>query len=202
MRRVIGVDLDDVLADFMPAYLRFAFERFGRPAIGSMPIDWEWSNILPDPEEQKLVWEDVKAVSNFWETLEVEQGVTPWLVRQLDAEHTVYFPTARVETYGPAPAARQSARWLQYKFGLQYPQVFAALDKKPMAAVLKYDYFIDDRPKNCLDIQSVLPECRVFLKDSSHNQMFKCAGEAGQSNAIVRVQDFNDFAKIVLEQEG
>ena len=200
MRRSIGCDLDDVLADFMPAYLRLANTRFGRPAIGSMPVDWEWSNILPDPKEQKLVWEDVKAIPNFWETLPVMAGVTPRLVYRLDAKHDLYFPTARIAVHGPDSAARQSAYWVKKQFGIEFPQVFAAHDKKPMAVALKYDYFIDDRPKNCLDILSVLPNCRVYLKDSSHNQAFECKGEAGQANAIVRIQSFDEFAKIVLEE--
>lgn len=182
----------------MPAYLSLAHKRFGRPAIGSMPADWEWSNILPSKEEQELVWSDVKSVPNFWETLPVMAGVDRRLVYRMDAKHTLYFPTARVEVHGPDSAARQSAYWIRKQFGIEFPQVFAALDKKPMAVALKYDYFIDDRPKNCTDILSVLPDCKVYLKDSSHNQTFNRT--APGDPRIIRVRDFNEFAEIVNEE--
>jgi len=187
----IGIDLDDVLADFMPAYLRLAHNRFGRPPIGAMPIDWEWSNILPSKEDQDLVWQDVKAIPNFWETLYIMEGVHPWKLYEMDRDHVVYFPTARMEVHGPASAAKQSAAWLREKFNIEFPAVFAAYEKKPMALALKYDYFIDDRPKNCIDIHEALPDCKVYLKDSSHNQTFVCP------EWLVRVKDFNQFAQIV-----
>lgn len=195
---IIGIDLDDVLADFMREYMALARKRFGYPPIGAVPVDWEWSNILPSKEEQALVWEDVKKIENFWRTLEVMEGVRPWNLYDMDQNHIVYFPTARVDVYGPTSAAKQSAAWLHEKFGLLFPAVFAAYEKKPMALALKYDYFLDDRPKNCIDIHDALPSCKVYLKDSSHNQTFVCP------EWLVRVKDFNEFAQIVNDasQEG
>jgi 5'(3')-deoxyribonucleotidase len=193
---IIGIDLDDVLADFMPAYLALAYKRFGRPPLGSMPIDWEWSNILPSKEDQELVWQDVKAIPNFWERLDIVPGVTRWRVHELDRDHKVYFPTARVEVHGPASAAKQSAAWIHAKFGIQYPAVFAAYEKKPMALALKYDYFIDDRPKNCLDIKDALPNCKVYLKDSSHNKPFQILHHPSIEGVV---RDFNEFAQIVKD---
>jgi len=194
-RFVIGIDLDDVLADFMVRFMELARKRYGRPPVGAMPVDWEWSNILPSKEEQATVWEDVKATPSFWENLPIEPGVTKQYVQLLELKHTMYYPTARVDTVG-LPAAKQSARWIERKFDVQNPAVFAAYEKGPMATALKYDFFIDDRPKNCLDIQKALPNCRVYLKDSSHNQAFDA-----EANGIVRVKDFDSFARIVLEEE-
>jgi 5'(3')-deoxyribonucleotidase len=191
MRRfIIGIDLDDVLADFMPAYLYLAHKRFGRPPIGYMPVDWEWSNILPSKEDQALVWSDVKEIANFWETLDVMEGVWSRPLWHMDHDHTVYFPTARVEVHGIS-AAKQSAAWIRNKFGIEFPAVIVAYEKKPMALALKYDYFIDDRPKNCFDIHDALPNCKVYLKDSSHNQTLICP------EWLVRVKNFNEFARIV-----
>lgn len=195
-RLVIGVDLDDVLADFISEFTRFANARFGRPALGTQPVDWEWSNFGLSKDEQDAVWADIKSEPYFWETLDAEKGADPSKLHALDILHTVYFPTARVNVNGPDPAARQSARWLRNGFGIRFPQVFAAFDKKPMALALKYDYFIDDRPKNCIDIQDALPQCKVYLKDSSHNQTFVCGGP---NNNFTRVKDFNEFADIILE---
>lgn len=194
MRKVIGIDLDDVLADFIPAYVALANKRFGRPALDVLPVDWEWSNMLPDKDEQNLVWGDVDNVYDFWAELDVLPGVDHGLVRRLTTEHTVYFPTARRETVLGTPAAHQSARWLLNKFGIQCPTVIVSYEKGPLAAALKYDYFIDDRTKNCLDILKAVPTCKVFLKNSSHNQSFDA-----EANGITRIPSINEFAKLILE---
>lgn len=193
---VIGIDLDDVLADFITEYVILANKRFGRPAVGTLPVDWEWSNVLPDPKEQELVWQDTDAIRNFWTTLPVEEGASPFLIRELDILHDVYFPTARRKA-GPDswPTHLQSAVWIKQKFGVEYPRVIVSYEKGPLAAALKYDYFIDDRPKNCIDIQKAVPKCKVYLKDSTHNQTFDAA-----ANGFTRVKDFDTFASIVLEE--
>lgn len=191
---IIGIDLDDVLCNFMDRFLDYARARYGRPAPGSAPIDWEWSNVLPDKDEQAAVWSDALSNPNFWETLAVNAGVTPNVIRELDEKHTLYFPTARVETKAGAPVRKQSAYWLLQKLGITFPTVIVAYEKGPMATALKYDYFIDDRPKNCIDIQKALPNCKVFLKDASHNQPFDAV-----TNGFTRVKTFDEFAKIILE---
>jgi hypothetical protein len=66
------------------------------------------------------------------------------------------------------------------------------MEKGPMARALKYDFFIDDRPRNCEDIKKALPDCKVFLKDSSHNRSWLCI------DGIQRIGGFNEFAEIVL----
>jgi hypothetical protein len=68
-------------------------------------------------------------------------------------------------------------------------------EKGPLAAALKYDYFIDDRPKNCLDIQKAVPTCKVYLKNSSHNLSFDA-----EAAGLTRVRDFDEFAIIILKE--
>lgn len=193
---IIGIDLDDVLANFMDTFLSYAHARYGRPAIGSAPIDWEWSNVLPDKNEQAAVWSDALDNAHFWENLEVNAGVTPAVVQELDQKHTLYFPTARVETKTGMSVRKQSAYWLQERLGVWFPTVIVAYEKGPMATALKYDYFIDDRPKNCLDIKAALPNCKVYLKDASHNRQFQILHHPSIEGTV---KTFDEFAKIILE---
>lgn len=190
----IGIDLDDVLANFMDKYLAFARARFGRPDVGAAPVDWEWSNVLPDKREQAQVWADALAYPDFWETLDRDPGASQESLQRLDGKHELYFPTARVETYTGLSVRKQSTKWLMKKFGIKYPTVIVAYEKGPMATALKYDAFVDDRPKNCLDIQKALPNCKVFLKSASHNLSYDAA-----ANGFTRVASFDEFAKIILE---
>ena len=192
-RKVIGIDLDDVLAAFIPTFCRLANARFGRPALGTQPADWEWSNMLPDKAEQELVWGDFDKIPNVWETLDVMPEVNPRLIWGLDQKHTVYFPTARRDS-APSSTAQQSAYWIKKHFGIEFPTVVVSYEKGPLAKALKYDYFIDDRPKNCIDIKAALPDCQVFLKDSSHNQTADLS-----AMDIPRIAGVNEFARIILE---
>jgi 5'(3')-deoxyribonucleotidase len=187
----IGIDLDDVLADFIGRFASIAYKKYQKPAPGTKPCDWEWSNFGLTKDELADVWNVIHMTNNFWESLNVEEGVNLGMVQAVDALHTVYFPTARAHVLGN-PVGKQSAKWLYKHFDIRFPTVLVSNEKSPMARALKYDYFIDDRPKNCLDIQAALPDCRVFLKNSSHNQAF------APPDGIVRVSGFNEFAELVL----
>ena len=191
---IIGCDLDDVLADFIGTFTSMAYCKFGRPVPETKPADWEWSNFELSKEEIASLWRDIQTTENFWESIAVERGVDRELVQSLDDMHTLYFPTARAHTSG-RPVSKQSAKWLNQNFNIQFPTVFVASEKGPMARALKYDCFIDDRPKNCIDIKAALPNCRVYLKNSSHNVSYSAPFN------ITRVNSFNAFAKIVLKGE-
>ena len=191
-RFIIGLDLDDVLCDFISEFVGTANKLFGRPAIDTQPVDWEWSNLGLSKEEQGQVWDVIKAKNDFWVRLQPEEGFDSGTLWAMDAAHEVYFPTARVNTRGNN-ARKQSSEWLWLTTGIRFPAVIAAYEKGPMALALKYDYFLDDRPKNCMDIHNALPNCKVYLKNSSHNEAFIA------SEWLVRVKDFNEFAAIVAK---
>lgn len=188
----IGIDLDDVLVDFISTFTGVASDMYGIDR-NIRPIDWEWSNYGLDKDQKSAVWEKVKGTYNFWETLGVEEGASLYSMRKLVSRSDVdlIFITARKPTLGRSVQS-QSARWLDHKFGLFYPTVIVDSNKGPIAAALKLDYFVDDRPKNCLEIMSAVPNCKVFLKNSTHNASYVSPKE------LPRVQNFNEFVNEVL----
>lgn len=185
----IGVDLDDVLVDFMGEFTNICHDLFGKPEIGTKAVDWEWSNFGLTQDQFDQAWTKVKSVYDFWTDLEVEDGVSKDRLSALAWQHELFFITARVASKG-ASVQWQSSWWVEHNIGILYPTVLVSYDKGPLAAALKLDYFIDDRPKNCLEIKQAVPTCKVCLKDSSHNQTFS-------HPEIVRVQDMNEFMDIV-----
>lgn len=192
---VVGCDLDDVLADFMTKFIDMASERFGIPANKILrPIDWAWSNMGWSKEQESALWQQLHDTPDFWTLLDVMPGVDPELVRRLSENTTLYFPTARAQAIGTLSTRDQCARWLLNKFGIPFPTVIVSTEKGPLAAALKYDYFIDDRPKNCVEVKAARPQCKVFMSDASHNQDVTLEG-------IPRVSGFNEFAEIVLKGE-
>lgn len=188
----IGIDLDDVLVDFIGTFTGIASDMFGIDRT-IRPIDWEWSNYGLTKEQQGEVWKAVENTYNFWETLGVEQGASArsMLRFRVRSDFDLIFITARKPSLGRS-VQEQSAKWLDHRFNLRYPTVIVDNNKGPIAAALKLEYFIDDRPKNCLEIQAAVPNCKVFLKNSTHNTSYVAPV------TLPRVQDFDEFVDRVL----
>lgn len=189
--KIVGCDLDDVLADFMTKFIEMANIKYGIPVDTSLrPIDWAWSNMGWTKAQESALWQQLHDTPDFWTTLDVLPKVDRGLVRTLSDKTKMYFPTARAQAIGD-DVSIQSARWLLNEFGIPFPTVVVSNEKGPLAAALKYDYFIDDRPKNCLEVKAALPSCQVYISDASHNQDFENAD-------IPRVSGFNEFALNIL----
>lgn len=188
---VVGMDLDDVLADFIKKFMEIAHEKYGvDPSL--RPTSWEWDDVQMTAEMVKGVWEVITATEDFWETLDVIEGVEPRLIQKLDDNVKLYFPTARAFSAGD-DVGKQSARWINEHFEIGFPTVIVSSEKGEMAKVLKYDYFVDDRPKNCLDIKAALPDCKVFLVNATHNHAFS-------DPRIPRIPNVNYFVRKVLHE--
>jgi 5'(3')-deoxyribonucleotidase len=193
--KVVGCDLDDVLANFMEKFIDMARERYGIPENRDLrPVDWSWSNMGWIKDQEAALWQQLHDTPNFWMGLSVQPGVDPALVNRLSERTRMYFPTARAQSIGDDVAV-QCARWLLNTFCIPFPTVIVGNEKGPLAAALKYDYFIDDRDKNCLEVKKARPECNVFLANSGHNQAFNA-----ETHGILRVSGFNEFAEIVLAE--
>lgn len=191
----IGIDLDDCLVDFISEFVRVCNTMFGRPEIGARPSDWEWSNFGLSAAQLDDAWDKIKSTHSFWCDLPIEPGFDVVDFRNFERENEIFFITARVQTLGPL-VSKQSAIWLRSKLGISYPTVIVSSTKGPLAQALALDYFIDDRPKNCLEVKGAAPKCRVYLKNSSHNQDFD-----GRLYGISRVADLREFMNIVREED-
>jgi 5'(3')-deoxyribonucleotidase len=193
--KIVGCDLDDVLADFMTTFIDMARAKYGIPQDPSLrPCDWSWSNMGWTKDQEAEMWQAVHDTVGFWENIPILPGVDPFLVQRLSQQTKMYFPTARAQSLGD-DVAIQSARWLLNNFGVPFPTVIVSNEKGPLAAALKYDYFIDDRDKNCIDIKTARPECVVCLSAAAHNAKFDA-----EAHGIIRVTGFNEFAQMILSE--
>src|SRR3954447_961362 len=126
----IGCDLDGVLADMDGALARHASMLFA----GEQPDRTEPDAVSPDSlpavalnltaRQQRLLWQHVRGIRNFWETLhEIESGAVARLADLAAAMRwEVIFLTKRPETDGRT-AQVQSQRWLETN-GFPLPSVF------------------------------------------------------------------------------
>ena len=193
--KVVGCDLDDVLADFIGNFIRTANSRYGVPEDVSLrPDSWSWDNMGWSKDQLAEMWQLIHDTPDFWSIIPALPNVDRTLVTRLSEKTELYFPTARAQCLGDS-VATQSARFLLNNFSIPFPRVIVSNEKGPLAAALKYDYFIDDRDKNCVDVKLARPECEVFLVNSSHNHAFN-----ERTLGIVRVSGFNEAAQLILSE--
>ena len=193
----IGIDMDDVLSNFQKREVEIMHGMYGRPPLGTIPIDWDGTNLQMSREEYKAFWAEAADTHSLWLDLEPVPAFDDEAIKllgKLDHKHDLFFVTNRFKTPGLSPA-KQTKVWLNVEAEMKSPTVVLAKEKGPMASVLELDAFIDDRPKNVLDVLAARPDCKVFLCNSSHNHAFS-------DPRIPRVENFKEFAKIVLENRS
>jgi hypothetical protein len=164
----LGFDMDGVVADMNAALLRESLLLFP-----DMDVDREQVRLAPadagaaelDPAEvvpsslhlttrqQRQLWDTVKGIENFWETLdETEPGIVARIAETARVRRwEVIFLTSRPSTAGDI-VQLQSQRWLR-RFGFDLPSVFVvSTSRGRIANALELDVVVDDRPENCLDV--------------------------------------------------
>ena len=105
--------------------------------------------------EMRQLWRHVSEIEDFWMTLaEIEPGAVAKLAALAAVRRwEVIFVTKRPATRGDT-AQLQSQRWLE-AHGFNYPSVYVMNGSRGrLADVLDLHAVIDDRPENCLDVQT------------------------------------------------
>lgn len=185
----VGFDLDGTVADMHFALKREAIALFGedviREAEAQSPSPQEagaeqsgqkvdavddeqatrpvMQELRLTARQQSQLWDHVKKIDNFWNTLpELEPGIIKRLARNVaERRWEVIFLTTRPTTAGDL-VQLQSQRWL-HEQGFEYPSVFVVRRSRGrIADALGLDAFVDDRPENCLDV-AVESKAKVIL---------------------------------------
>jgi hypothetical protein len=167
----LGFDMDGVLADMNGALLREAQRLFPgleeRPAAdvavspgnadpdapGGDPAEVTPPALSLTRRQERQLWDAVKAIPNFWETLaETEPGIVSRLAQTArERRWEVIFLTSRPRTAGDV-VQLQSQRWLE-RLGFQLPALYVVSTARGrIASALGLDVIVDDRPENCLDV--------------------------------------------------
>jgi uncharacterized HAD superfamily protein len=186
----IGVDVDGVLSDFATSARKLCKQMFnGTPADSLIQTSWSFDSLGITREQESRMWRKIDAIPNWW--LNHDKLPNTELLPELCAKHRVIFITNRKDGTG-WPIEDQTKIWLKRNFGVVNTNVILSDAKGPVAVGLKLDYFIDDRPKNVLEVIAEAPATRVFLQDGSYNQ--ECKG-------VDRVVSFNEFVEVIRRVE-
>ena len=120
---------------------------------GADPSETTPSSLRLTPRQERALWDTVKAIPNFWETLaETEPGIVARLHETARARRwEVMFLTSRPRSVGDI-VQLQSQRWLERQ-GFPLPALYVvSTSRGKIAHSLELDVVVDDRPENCLDI--------------------------------------------------
>lgn len=182
-RAKVGVDLDGVVAQFSPTFIKMANEKFGLNMTQDKQTGWQFQCQGLTVEQENSIWEDIENTPNWWGTLPPFENASD--LEKASKVFRLYFITSRVPTKG-LPLEDQAANWLRAHFGITFPTVIVSDHKGPIASALNLDYFIDDRDKNCLAVRAFSPFTKVFINDAPYNQDFV-------SGSVERAYGLNDF---------
>jgi uncharacterized HAD superfamily protein len=184
---IVGLDIDGVVADFIPAFVRFLEERVGQGAIGLDSItDLNFSN-HPLLSEQMVVEciQTVSADPKFWQGLAPLPTTSQWkLLDDLSRQNRLIFVTHRYERESYS-IHQVTCDWLK-QHGVSQPVVhFTQTYKSELIGKLNIELFVDDHCENCRDVAEKT-QARVFMPNRTYNQSF-------EHPRVQRIQDLDEL---------
>jgi 5'(3')-deoxyribonucleotidase len=160
--KIIGVDLDGVIADIVTQLVRFSRTEYG---LDLSPSTFESENIETctpiNAEQLRRLFCDPK----FFRTMRAIPGARTSLARLVDAGFTVHIVTDRFWYPGIHDDTRY---WISRRAIPATSVVFAnKSEKQTIARDLEFRWFIEDQRSNANLLSNV---CRVLLLDRPYNQ--------------------------------
>jgi uncharacterized HAD superfamily protein len=192
---MVGLDIDGVVADFLPPFL----QRLAKFA-GNGPID---PQSVTDPSftnhpflSREIISRCVAEVSydaGFWQELAPLPSAEEWLaLDRLSRENRLIFITHRYErdTYD---IGRITCDWLR-KHGISNPVVyFTQSHKSELIAKLAVELFVDDRHENCREAAENT-RALVMMPHRTYNCAFN-------HPRVQRIQDLTEIFSFLNESK-
>jgi hypothetical protein len=197
VRKMVGVDIDDCVGDFIERFVAYANMMYGVP-LHFRPTSWEWDGLGLAAGQISKIWDAIFSTPNFWLTVNPKPKDVAGRLFELVDRTNVRFITNTPETPGLSPLVQRTL-WLDRIVGLRpSPRidygVVIAKNKGDVAAAHRLEFYVDNKPENCEDVAAKVPTCRTFLMDACHNQDYK--------GVIPRVANLNEFVAIVLGEKS
>ena len=201
MHKTLFCDMDGVLADFNKAYSKIFNQLIGGPIITKKEeaLSWDWGTWYPGatPKVIKEAWKILRETKDFWQSLDIldRQGLSD--LRLLTYfNYDIYFVTSRLDTIGKS-AMRQTQEWLE-EWGFHGPNVIVTWQKNALAALMRANVIIDDKPEffmpSNLDLN--LEWEHIALIDYPHNRdMFMAPN-------VIRYNSLHDALEPLLKQSA
>ncbi len=191
MKKVIGIDFDDVLMDFTPGHLSFFSKKLGKTFVKEdVKVFHFWETFGLSKEEAVLICEEYY--------LTEEHSKNPPLLGSKEALQKLSHFSLQVVTARPSFTEEVTTSWATRHFENMIEQFHftnafksdQAVSKGALAKSLKMAYFIDDAPHNALDVaREGIP---VFLVDTPWNKNME------SYELITRVKSWDEIVEHIL----
>ena len=189
MRKIIGVDIDDVLADFSSAFIAFCGEHYGKCVKKEDFTHVDFWRGWGVSREKLVSW-----LGAFNESY-AEERMLPLpgsqeVICQMAECHELHVITSR-----PLEIAQGTVRWIERHFGKSFLDVHfcttkgglvSTRSKKTVCEMLGAKILLDDHPQNADECSS--NGIQVYLFDQPWNRHIE------QGPQIVRVFSWEDEA--------
>jgi 5'(3')-deoxyribonucleotidase len=193
-RKIIGVDVDGILANFGRGFVQVVNEVFPEKKVllDFEPNSWGYDEILT-AEEMDKAWEFLKTVPDFWYRL----PSYPENVRALDKAQAydnldIYCITSRVETIGTS-ALRQTMDWLSVEMCGAVSTIVVKFpsEKIRLLKAIGACAFVDDKLETAIDIDHHSKNCQSFLLDRPWNRV-------GRPSDLKVVSNLDEYLNAVV----
>jgi hypothetical protein len=170
-RRKIGVDVDEVITNFVCAFRREAQQVMGRD-FPEKSTSWGFEDWGLSKADVAKIWAEINRTYNWFsmfdnEPLPTVADTLPFLT----LDHEVYFITSRRDTRGD-PVQVQTQDTLR-ALGVDCPTVIVTDVKGPIVAALGLEAFVDDKPANLENIALHSPNTKLFLMEQPQTIKYK-----------------------------
>lgn len=196
-KKIVGIDVDGVLANFNLAYSILAERMWGND-LGRRTTDpdlwppcWSYERVygLEDAQVGEL-WKAINQSVNFWSELDILQSPqTLQRVYSLSnrADVDLYFITSRTG----ATAKKQTEDWLEFRVGVRNPTVLISSDKGAVAQGLRLTHFLDDKTENCVEVKVARrKKCEVFCLAAPYNKDSHFTMKSIGIHVVQKVEEF------------
>ena len=184
---IVGLDIDGVVADFLPNFLQFVEQRVGNGPIPANSVtDWNFKDHPLLPEQ---AWSEcMQAVSyepEFWQNLSPLIAPKEWQTLDgMSRQGKLIFLTHRYEREN-YDIHEVTCDWLK-RHGVSRPVVhFTQESKVGLVKELSVQLFVDDRYENCAEVAE-RTEAVVLMPHRLYNQSFS-------HPRVKRIRDFNEL---------
>lgn len=175
MNKIIGVDVDGVLANFFTAYEDLVIkidgqDRFPARYPDALPPVWNWPQHYGYSEAVIAeAWRHIKGSGRFWNALKPLPGAEEFLNALDNLDLEVYFITDRPGLY----AQFQTSIWLER---MGFPNASVVISRKGKGAAcdaLSVTHYIDDKGENIENVNENSPGTEAFLLAYPYNKDFQ-----------------------------
>jgi uncharacterized HAD superfamily protein len=193
-KKIIGIDFDDVLMDFIPGLLSFLSRKLGKTIVKEdIGVFYFWETFGVSKEEAIELCEEYYFTEEHSKSLPV--------VGSREAIEKLSAFSLQVITARPSFAEKVTTSWMLKHFKnnidrFHFTNAFKsdqAVSKGVLAKELGISYFIDDAPHNALDVAAYgIP---VFLFDAPWNKKME------SHPLITRVTSWDEIVKHIMSLE-